>query len=404
MAPWSMAILAGLREDGGIDVETMWTDDGIVVRFPDTDEPPDPQLLLPDPDEVEALVLRQLGATSLFAARFREAAARALLLPRRRIGGRTPLWQQRKRAADLLAVASRFGSFPMLLETYRECLRDVFDLPALVDMLRAIRERAHPRRHRRLDDALAVRGVAAVRLRRATTSTTATRRWPSAGRRRCRSITRSSARCSATPSCANVLDRDAIDDVERELQHLDARPPRAHRRRHARSAAAHRRSHRRGDRDASGDPRRRRRGASRRWCGRGAPLRLPIAGEPRLVAVEDASRYRDALGTPLPPGLPASLLEPVRDPLLDLVMRHARTHGPFTTGEVARRFALGDAVVEKALRRAVGAGRLHEGDFRPGGTHREWCEPGVLGQIRRRSLAKVRHRSSRSNRPRSAGW
>ncbi len=167
MAPWSMAILAGMREDGGIDAETMWNDDGLVVRFPDTDEPPDPRLLLPDPDDVEALVLRQLGATSLFAGKFREAAARALLLPRRRMGGRTPLWQQRKRAADLLAVASKFGSFPMLLEAYRECLRDLFDVPALIDTLRAIRERRLRDRHRRLDDAVAVRGLAALRLRRA---------------------------------------------------------------------------------------------------------------------------------------------------------------------------------------------------------------------------------------------
>ena len=116
----------------------MWGDEGFVVRFPDVETPPDPALLLPDPDEVEGLVLRQLGATSLFAARFRETAARALLLPRRRPGTRTPLWQQRKRAADLLAVASRFGSFPALLETYREILRDHFDMPALVDTLRRV--------------------------------------------------------------------------------------------------------------------------------------------------------------------------------------------------------------------------------------------------------------------------
>ncbi|HTU99977.1 MAG TPA: DEAD/DEAH box helicase, partial [Luteitalea sp.] len=141
LAPWAMAAMGRIREQLGIDVETMWADDGFVVRFPDVDEPPDPQWLIPDPDELESLVLRQLGSTSLFAARFRECAGRALLLPRRRPGRRAPLWQQRKRAQDLLGVASRFGSFPILLETYRECLRDVFDIPALVETLRAVQAR-----------------------------------------------------------------------------------------------------------------------------------------------------------------------------------------------------------------------------------------------------------------------
>ena len=140
-APWAMAATAQIRSRTGMDVEVMWGDEGFVVRFPDMETPPDPTLLLPDHDDVEGLVLRQLGATSLFAARFRETAARALLLPRRRPGKRTPLWQQRKRAADLLAVASRFGSFPALLETYREILRDHFDMPALVDTLRRVQAR-----------------------------------------------------------------------------------------------------------------------------------------------------------------------------------------------------------------------------------------------------------------------
>src|SRR5437660_6930427 len=136
-----MAAAAKIREERGIDVETLWGDDGFVVRFPDVDEPPDPRLVLPDPDEVQALVVRQLGATALFAAKFRENAARSLLLPKRRPGMRAPLWQQRKRAADLLAVASRYGSFPVLLETYRECLRDFFDMPALIATLSDVRSR-----------------------------------------------------------------------------------------------------------------------------------------------------------------------------------------------------------------------------------------------------------------------
>src|SRR4029077_2023249 len=140
-APWAMPVAAKIREETGVDVETLWGDDGFVVRFPDVDQPPDPRLLIPEPDEVQGLVVRELGGTALFAAKFRENAARSLLLPRRRPGQRAPLWQQRKRAADLLAVASRYGSFPVLLETYRECLRDVFDMPALIGTLGDVRSR-----------------------------------------------------------------------------------------------------------------------------------------------------------------------------------------------------------------------------------------------------------------------
>ena len=137
-----MAATARIRDEAGLDVEVMWSDDGFVVRYPDGERPPDTSLLLPDPDEVERLVVRQLGSTAMFSARFREAAGRALLLPRRRPGARAPLWQLRKRASDLLAVAARFGSFPIILETYRECLRDIFDLPALTDILRRVRSRS----------------------------------------------------------------------------------------------------------------------------------------------------------------------------------------------------------------------------------------------------------------------
>ena len=140
-APWAMAATARIRDEAGIDVEVMWSDDGFVVRYPDGERPPDASLLIPDPDEVERLVVRQLGSTAMFAARFREAAGRALLLPRRRPGARAPLWQLRKRASDLLAVAARYGSFPIILETYRECLRDIFDLPALTDILTRVRSR-----------------------------------------------------------------------------------------------------------------------------------------------------------------------------------------------------------------------------------------------------------------------
>src|SRR5688572_13210273 len=140
-APWAMAATAQIRDERGLDAEVMWSDDGFVVRVPEGDVALDPALLVPDPDDVERLVVRQLGSTAMFAARFREAAGRALLLPKRRPGARAPLWQLRKRASDLLAVAARYGSFPIILETYRECLRDIFDLPALTDVLRRIRSR-----------------------------------------------------------------------------------------------------------------------------------------------------------------------------------------------------------------------------------------------------------------------
>ncbi|HEX2121240.1 MAG TPA: helicase-related protein, partial [Thermoanaerobaculia bacterium] len=140
-APWAMAVTAKVRAEMAIDVESMWSDDGFIIRFPETDRPPAAEMVLPDPEEIEQLLLRQLGASSMFAAKFREAAARALLLPRMRVQGRTPLWQQRKRAYDLLQVASRFGSFPIILEAYRECLQDVFDLPALIELARRARRR-----------------------------------------------------------------------------------------------------------------------------------------------------------------------------------------------------------------------------------------------------------------------
>ena len=139
--PWAMAISARIRATGGPEVETLWGDDGFVLRFPDTDEPPDPDWILIESAEVMQMVLRQLGSTALFAGRFREAAGRALLLPRRRADQRSPLWQLRKRSYDLLSVASRYPSFPLLLEAYRECLRDVFDMPALIETLRAIEQR-----------------------------------------------------------------------------------------------------------------------------------------------------------------------------------------------------------------------------------------------------------------------
>jgi ATP-dependent helicase Lhr and Lhr-like helicase len=386
-APWAMAATAQIRSRTGIDTEVMWGDEGFVVRFPEVDTPPDPALLLPDPAEVEGLVLRQLGSTSLFAARFRETAARALLLPRRRPGMRTPLWQQRKRAADLLAVASRFGSFPALLETYREVLRDHFDMPALVDVLRRVSSRTL---RVTTIDSKAPSPFAASLLFSYVANYIYDGDAPLAERRaQALSVDQAQLReLLGDAELRELLDPEALETVERQLQHLDP----AYRVRSgdglhdlliqigdltadeidARSAMA----------NVRGEM------AALEQAGRIVPL--AVGGERRYVAVEDVARYRDALGSPLPPGLPESLLEPVRDPAGDLVLRFARSHGPFNARMFAERYALGIAVAESMLSRMTEAGRLIEGEFRPGGTDHEWVDPDVLRRLRSRSLARLR--------------
>jgi ATP-dependent Lhr-like helicase len=386
-APWSMAVTARVREARRIDVETMWTDDGFVVRFPETDAAPDAQLLVPAPQEVERLVLEQLGASSLFAARFREIAGRALLLPRRRPGRRAPLWLQRKRASDLLAVASRFGSFPMVLETYRECLQDFFDVPALIETLQLIATRAV---EVHVVDSATPSPFAAALLFGYVANYIYDGDAPLPERRaQALAIDQSQLReLLGTAELRGLLDAAAIAGVERELQHLDPQ-------RHVTSSDALHdlllrigdlALHEMADRCA-GDP-----GALvAPLVAAGRIVALTVAGEERLVAVEDAVRYRDGGGVPLPSGLPVSLLEAVADARGDLIRRYARTHGPFTTEEIASRFGLDHGAVEPPLGRLRAAGRVLEGEFRPGGTHLEWCDADVLRTIRRRSLARLRH-------------
>jgi len=390
-APWAMAVVAKVRDETGLDVETMWTDDGFVVRFPETDDPPDTRLVVLSAGEVEALVLRQIGSSALFAGKFREAAGRALLLPRRRPGGRTPLWQTRKKAADLLAVAARFGSFPIVLETYRECLRDLFDVPALVATLQRIG-----------DGAICVSTIdsttpspfAASLLFGYVANYIYDGDAPLA-ERRAQALAIDQAQLKellGDIELRELLDADAIDGVERQLQHLDERYL-------VRTVdALHDLLLRIGDLTADeilrrSDPAFDAPAALAALVRARRLVLAPIAGGERYLAVEDAGRYRDALGTPLPPGLPQSLLEPVRDPRGDLASRFARTHAPFTTADLAERFGLGRGVADATLRRLFAAGRLLEGEFRPDGTHREWCDPDVLRQIRRRSLAKLRQQA-----------
>ncbi len=386
-APWCMAVSAKLRSERGLEVESMWSDDGFVLRIPESDEEIPSEQLLPDPTEFQQLVLQQLGSTSLFAAKFREAASRALLLPRRRAGQRTPLWQQRKRAADLLAVAARFSSFPILLETYRECIRDVFDLPATSNILSAVQ-----------------RGEIRV------TSITSEKPSPFASsllfsyvanyiydgdaplaERRAQALSIDQSQLQeilGDTDLRELLDQNAIDEVESRLQSLEP----DYQARHA--DGVHDLLLKHGDLTESEIAARSTTPAIASTINDLAnarrAVRVRIAGESRFIPVEYAGRYRDALGTPLPPGLAEVFLTSSEDPLRELIRRYARTHGPFTTQELATRYALQPAQVDAVLRGLHAKGKLLEGEFRPRGQHQEWCDPEILQQIRRKSLARLR--------------
>ena len=387
-APWSMAVTAKIRTELGLDVETMWTDEGFVVRFPESDEPPDARLMLPEPDELEPLVLRQLGSTAMFAARFREAASRALLLPRRFPGRRAPLWQTRKKAADLLVAASRQPSFPILLETYRECLRDIFDLPALGDVLRGI-----------------ARGEIVVH--------TVSSKTPSPfasgllfgyvanyiyegdaplAERRAQALTVDESllrELLGEAELRELLDPDCVTATEEDLQQLPERL-------RARSAdGVHDLLLRLGDLDAGEIARRSQSpevaGSIEQLVILRRAVEITVGGARRYVAAEHAARYRDALGAVLPPGLPEAFRRSLTDPLGELLLRYARTHGPFSAAAPAARLGLTPAAVQAALHRlAAGEGKLVEGAFLRGQNEREWCDPEILRSIRRRSLARLR--------------
>ena len=386
--PWAMAATAKLNA-AGYGVETMWGEDGFVLRFPESDAPPDVDALLMEPEEVAQLVMQQLGSTALFAAKFREAASRALLLPRRRADGRTPLWQQRKRAYDLLSVASRYASFPMLLEAYRECLRDVFDMPALMETMRAIGNRSI-RVH--VTDSRTPSPFAASLLFSYVANYIYDGDAPLAERRaQALSIDQDQLReLLGDADLRELLDLGAIEETEEQLQCV-VDPYKARN-----MDGVHDLLLRLGEMTRA-EIRERASGSDEdvdAWIARlikaRRALELMVAGEKRVLAVEDAARFRDALGVPLPPGLPTAFLEPVPDAMLDLVRRFARNHGPFTTHDVAERYALPKESVEAVLQRLVGLGRVAEGGFRPGGVNREWVDAEVLRAIRRKSLAKLR--------------
>ncbi len=392
-APWALAIAARIRERLGLEVQSIHADDGIVLRLPEAggeDAAAVVEALLLDPEEVRDLVVSEVADSALFASRFRECAARALLLPRR-VGGRegmrrTPLWQQRQRAADLLAVASSYGQFPILLETYREVLADVFDVAGLEELLRGVASRRVRVAHVETD---AASPFASSLLFDYVAGYLYDGDAPLAERRaQALSLDRELlAELLGSEELRELVDPDALEGIEAAVQRL-----------------ADGRRARRPDEVADllrevGDLRTdevaaRTDGDAEAWLvgleAERRAYRLRIAGEERWAAAEDAARFRDGLGAPPVSGLPDAFLEPVDRPLVDLVARYARTHGPFHTADVAGRLGLPPDAAQMALSALEAEGRVVTGEFRPGGTAREWCDAEVLRRIRRASLATLR--------------
>jgi ATP-dependent helicase Lhr and Lhr-like helicase len=370
-APWAMAIAGRLRESLGVEAQSIWSDDGIALHFPEADTPPPVAELLVDPGEVEDLVVAELGETALFGARFRENAGRALLIPRRRPGERTPLWQQRLKAQSLLQVARKYGSFPIILETYRECLQDVFDLPALRGLLQGLKTRqidlvevetqsASPYSASLLFDYIA-------------TYMYEDDTPPAERRAQALSLDRDLLReLLGQEELRDLLDADALEDVERRLRGEPTTPDQVHDQLRLRGDL------RAGEYDAE---------LAAPLLSERRAIVVRVAGEDRLIAAEDAGRYRDALGSMPPAGLPDVFLEGGPDSLRQLVLRFAKGRGPFTTEQTNERFGRD---VEDVLRQLERDELLVRGELRPGGTGREWCDPDVLRRLRRASLAALR--------------
>ncbi|MGA8210609.1 MAG: ATP-dependent helicase, partial [Nocardioidaceae bacterium] len=388
-APWALAIGVRLRERYGIDAQAMPGDDGIVLRVPETDQdPPAADVVVFDADEIEDIVTAEVGGSALFASRFRECAARALLLPRRDPGRRSPLWQQRQRSAQLLEVAVKYPSFPIVLEAVRECLQDVYDVPALLGLMRDL----SARRVRVVDVATTSPSPFARSLMFGYVAAFMYEGDSPVAERRAAALSLDQgllAELLGRAELRELLDPDVLAALEQELQRL----------------APDRRA-----RDAEGvadllrllGPLSGPEVAQRcvpdadvgSWLGLLADARrvveVRMSGVERWSAVEDVARLRDALGVPVPPGTPEVFTEPVDDPLADLVARFARTHGPFTPTELAERLGLGVAVAQQTLARLGAQGRVLEGEFRPAGAGTEWCDAEVLRRLRRRSLAALR--------------
>jgi len=364
-APWAMAVGARLRESLGLEVQSIWSDDGIAFHLPDADSPPATDLLVLDPDELEDLVLSEVGQTALFGARFRENAARALLIPRRRPGERTPLWQQRLKAQGLLQVARKYSSFPIVLETYRECLQDVFDLPALKRLLARLRARELDLVD--VETATASPFASSLLFDYIATYMYEDDTPPAERRAQALSLDRDLLReLLGQEELRELIDPAALADVEASLQ---PKPRNAEELYDLLRLRGHQLEY---------DP-----GFAETLVRERRAFRFGDA----LAAAEDAGRYRDALGIVPPSGLPNVFLEPVPDALRSIVARFARGRGPFTTAEASAWFGVD---VEEELRELEREEKLVRGELRPGGSEREWCDPDVLRRLRRASLAALR--------------
>ncbi|MEI2702700.1 MAG: DEAD/DEAH box helicase [Baekduia sp.] len=389
-AAWGLALSARIRDELGLESDAIWSDDGIIVHLPEADDldlGKMTELILIEPDEVEDRVVKELGASALFGARFRENAGRALLIPRAYPGKRTPLWQQRLKSQTLLEVAREYSDFPIVLETYRECLRDVLDVPGLVELLTALHSReislveVETRNASPMASSLLFDYIATYMYEGDT---------PNAERRAAAlSLNRDLlAELLGQEELRDLLDPDAVRQVEDALQHRDERL----RATDADSLADVLR--RVGDLSDSEvaervlagiDPG----GLLDKLADQRRAVRVRIGGEQRWIAADDAGLYRDAFGVVPPGGLPAAYLETAPDPAERIVARYARTHGPFTGAALRTRYGVD---MSAALKTREAAGKLVLGEIDPHGTsgHREYCDPDVLRRIRRASLAALR--------------
>jgi ATP-dependent Lhr-like helicase len=387
-APWAVALEAMLADDAGFEVQVLYSDDGLALRLVDSEETPDTARLFPDPEDIEERITQALGDTALFASRFRMNASRALLLPRKKPDGRQPLWLQRRRAQGLQAVAMQYPAFPIVLETYRECLQEQFDVPALREVLGDIRSRriavedvetrdASPFARSLAfqyiasylydgDQPLAERKAAALTLDKALLR-----------------------ELLGDAELRELLESDAVDSVHAQLQFLEED------RRARHPDAVHDLLRRLGDlsevevierSQPEGDP--------QAWleelCQARRALLVRVGDEPRFIAVEDAGRYRDALGVALPTGVPKAFLGKTEEPLLGLLLRYAKTRAPFSAAEVAARFGLLEANVVTLLGVLVERGLLEHGEITPGKDGEEYVHVDVLRRLKRASLAKLR--------------
>ena len=414
-APWALAVNARIRERLGVEGSAVASDDGIIARVPDTtSEPPGAELFVFDADELEPLITQEVGGSALFASRFRECAARALLMPRMNPNRRSPLWQQRQRAAQLLEVARRHPTFPVILETLREVLQDVYDVPALLRITRSIADR----RIRLIEVETPQPSPFARDLLFGYVGAFMYEGDSPLAERRAAALAVDPALLSellGTVEMRELLDPDVIAQFEAEAQHVapDRRvrglegvadllrllgplsAAEAAERLVSASGTATERETSEAESPGPAATVAEARAHLETLVASRRAIEVTIAGVDRVAAIEDAGRLRDALGIPLPVGIPVAFLEPVADPLGDLVARQARTHGPFTTAAVAERLGIGSAVARLTLLRLEAQGRITSGYFLPAssaldGGENEWCDTEVLRRLRMRSLAAIR--------------